>query len=148
MNKTIAICSLLAWIAIWVTSTIAAPWVLSDKNSFFDRFVNEQFLSFMGVIVTITLASAANLFMEMNKLEDKVDKPVFRKAKDGVRDSSYWLVSLLVASIVLVIAKPLFNTGERAQAICNGFAVTILIMSILILVDLTQSAFMLDPRRD
>ncbi|WP_126421309.1 hypothetical protein [Asticcacaulis excentricus] len=148
MNRTIAICSLLAWSAIWSAVVICAPWIFSDKNKFFEGFVNEQFLSFMGVIVTITLASAANLFIEMNKLEDKVDKPVFRKAKDGVKDSSYWLIALLIFSIVVVIVKPLVNTGERSQAIVNGAAITIIIMSVLILIDLTQSAFTLDPRQD
>jgi hypothetical protein len=133
---------------MWLTLSAVAPWVLSDNNAFLRSFVNHEFLSFMGVIVTITLASAANLFIEMNKLEEKVDEAVFRAAKNDVKHSAYTLVGALIASILLVIIKPLVNCGPIAESLLNGVAITIIIFSVMILIDLTQTAFSLDPYGD
>jgi hypothetical protein len=148
VNRTIAICAILCWLALWGVIAAAAPWILSDENSFFKNFVNHEFLAFMGVVVTITLSSAANLFIELNKMEEKLDSVIFRKSKIHVKDSAFALIGALVASIILVIVKPLLLCGHRSEAVLNGFAVTILIFSVLILVDLTQAAFSLDPRAD
>lgn len=145
VNRTIAVCALIAWAALWLTLIAAAPWTLSDQNDFLKGFVNEEFLSFMGVVVTITLASAANLYIEMNKLEDRANRAVFIQSKRDVRHSAYFLIGTLVAAIVTVILKPLLDCGERSQAAVNGVAVTILIVSVMTLIDLTQTAFALDP---
>lgn len=145
MNRTVAICTLLGWAALWAVLVVATPWAISDQNKFFKGFVNEQFLGFMGVVVTITLASAANLYIELNKLEEKLDKQLFLNTKREVRTSAYFLIGALVAAILTVIMKPLFDCGARSEAIMNGCAITILILSILTLIDLTQAAFNLDP---
>lgn len=146
MNRTIAICTLIGWAALYTALVAAAPWTISDANSFLKGFVNEEFLGFMGVVVTITLASAANLYIELNKLEDKLDEAAFQKSKGDVRDSAYALVSTLVASVGLVIVKPLLVCGDRSAAFINGLAITILIVAIMVMIDLTQAAFNLDPR--
>lgn len=148
MNRTIAVCVLIAWVALWLTLAAAAPWVLSDQNSFLKGFVNEEFLSFMGVIVTITLASAANLYIELNKLEDRVDKPIFRSTKRHVRHSAFTLIGALVSALVVVVLKPLLICGRSSEALVNGVAVTTIIISVMVLIDLTQAAFALDPRAD
>jgi hypothetical protein len=145
VSRPIVICALFVWAALWAALVAAAPWTLSDYNRFFKGFVNEQFLSFMGVVVTITLASAGNLYIELNKIEDKAQRSVFVKSKRDVRHSAYFLISLLVAAIITVILKPLVICGERSQATMNGIAVTIIILSVTVLIDLTQAAFGLDP---
>ena len=148
MSRTIALIVLVAWVAVWLTVVIADPWLLSDKNAFLRGFVNEEFLSFMGVIVTITLASAANLYIELNKLEDKLDAALFRGTKAEIRHSAYALVGTLVAALILVVVKPLFVSTDRATALINGVSLTILLVAILILIDLTKAAFGLDLRAD
>lgn len=149
MNKTIAVCTVLVWVGSWITVSFTKPWVFDDTNTFLYGFVNHEFLGFMGVIVTITLASAANLFIELNKLEEKVNVPVFRLAKRHVKDSAFSLIGLLIASLVLVIVKPLVgHYGPTAQALSNGMAITIILVGVLILIDLTQAAFSLDPNGD
>jgi hypothetical protein len=148
VNRTIVICALLAWFALWGVLVAAAPWAISDGNRFFKGFVNEQFLQFMGVIVTITLASSANLYIELNKVEDRMGKAVFTNSKRDVRHSAYFLIGLLVASVVAVILKPLLDYGPRSQAGMNGVAITIIILSVTVLIDLTQAAFGLSLHGD
>lgn len=148
MSRTIALFVLAAWAAIWLCVVVADPQLLSDKNAFLAGFVNQEFLSFMGVVVTITLASAANLYIELNKLEDRIDAALFRGTKADIRHSAYTLIGTLVASIVVVVVKPLIVSTDRAMALVNGVGLTILLVAILILIDLTQAAFGLDPRAD
>jgi hypothetical protein len=145
VNRVIAICTVIAWSAAWLVIVVAQPWVLSDSNKFLQGFLDHEFLGFMGVVVTITLASSANLFIELNKLEEKFDFAAFPNTKRDVKTSAFTLIGTLIASVFIAIAKPLVISGERSQAIVNGIAVTLIIFSVLILIDLTQSAFNLEP---
>ena len=148
MNSNIAVIGLIIWAAISVTMTAVSPVPLSDKNSFLAGFVTHEFLSFMGVVVTITLASAAHLFVEMNKLEDRHDREIFPEAKGDVRDSAYALVGALVASVIVVVVKPwLAPFGDRGETAANCTALAIMAFSIFIMIDLVQAAFNLDPRK-
>ncbi len=145
MNKTIAICSLLAWTVVWLCVTTAAPQWLGDTNKFMKSFLEHDFLGFMGVVVTITLASSSNLFIELNKLEEKIGRISFPNTKTHVKHSSFSLIAALVASVILSVMKPIVDSGERAQAFVNGFSILVVIFSILILIDLTMAAFDLEP---
>ena len=146
MNKTIALCSMICWIAFWLIVTTVKPNILSDDNRFLREFVNQNFLSFMGVVVTITLASAGNLYIELNKLEDRADQSVFTRTKRDVRHSAFALIWALVAALVLVTIKPVVDADGHMMAFMNGLALTIILFSILVLIDLTKAAFNLDPR--
>ncbi|MEN5364355.1 hypothetical protein [Brevundimonas intermedia] len=148
MNSTIAVIGLIIWAAISLTMIVVAPGPLSDDNGFLLGFVNHEFLSFMGVVVTITLASAANLFVEMNKLEDRHDREIFPEAKVDVRDSAYALVGALIASVVIVVAKPWLSPfGDRGETAANCAALAVMAFAIFIMIDLVQAAFNLDPRK-
>lgn len=143
MNRTIAIVILVAWTVVVACSAMAAPWVLSDKNRFLQGFVNHEFLGFMGVLVTITLASAANLFIELNKMEKEVGRAAFPKTKQSVKDSAYGLIAFLTVSVALVILKPVLALTPVAETIANGIAIGLIIGAIMALIDLTQTAFKL-----
>lgn len=146
MNRTIAICLMICWVALAAVIAVVRPELISDKNSFLKDFVNQEFLGFMGVVVTITLASAGNLFIELNKLEDRAEVSVFAKTKRSVKASAFSLIWSLVFALILVTVKPLLGPSQGAQAIANAAALTTILFSILVLVDLTVAAFNLDPR--
>lgn len=145
MNRTVAICSILCWVAVWLAIVVATPWMLSDQNQFLKGFVNHELLGFMGVIVTITLASASNLYIELNKLEAKAGAGAFSKSKADVRHSAFTLIGALVGSVILAIVKPIVICGARSEATVNGLAISILLLSALVLIDLTKAGFSLDP---
>ena len=63
MNKTIAVCTFICAVAVWIVLVFSTPWVLSDQNAFLEAFVSHELLSLLAVVVTITLASAANLHL-------------------------------------------------------------------------------------
>lgn len=143
MAKWILFCT---WIVLWLLLSAAAPWVLSDANEFLRNFVNHEFLGFMGVVVTITLASASNLYIEMRKLEDRVDAGVFANSKRDVRQAAYALLLAFVVAVILVVVKPLLGSGAHIQSVVNGAALTVILFSIITLSEITVASFSLDPR--
>tara|TARA_B100001939_G_C16651448_1_gene491961 strand:- start:124 stop:585 length:462 start_codon:yes stop_codon:yes gene_type:complete len=151
MNKTIARCTFISSIAVWIILSLSAPWVLSDENGFLKGFVNHEFLNFLGVVVTITLASTANLHLELNKFEERVKKRIFVNTRNSVKRSAYWMISMLLIALLLVVSKPLIvsvTPSLIASSLLNGGALLIILFNVLILIDLCQTAFKLEPNFD
>jgi hypothetical protein len=143
MNKTVARCILVATVAVWLVTLVYRPDALADGNAFMRGFVNHELLAFLGVIVTITLASAANLHLTLNQLEAAAkEKNNFPATRRAVKMSAYAMLWLLVFAFVLVVVKPLATSGNvYVEAFFNGGALVIVITNILILADLTEAAF-------
>ena len=146
MNKTVAQCSMICVTTVWIILSLLAPWVLSDQNILLSNFISQgSFLSFLGVVVTITLASAANLHLELNKMEVKIKKRVFQKTRQSIKKSAFWLIGMLLFAVILSSVKSLMCNTEIAQSFLNGACLLIVLFNILILIDLTQTAFSLEP---
>jgi len=146
VNKTVAQCLIICSLAVVITLSVISPWVLSDNNLLLSKFIEQGgFLSFLGVIVTITLASATNLHLELNKMEEKYQKRIFIKTRGSIRKSSFWLISLLLVAILIASTKSLLCKTVVAESIANGACLLIVLFNILFLVDLTQTAFALEP---
>jgi len=118
-----------------------APYLLSDAgNKFLAGFVNQELLSLLGVIVTITLASAGNLHLELNKIQDRTKLP-FGRTRKAIKLSAYSLIGIFMLAGALVIIKPMFGTEMRATAACNSIAIVLIFFSLFVLIDLTRTVF-------
>ena len=141
MSKTIAWTTLLGMTTVLLAVSACAPYRLSDTgNSFFRDFVNQNLLSLLGVIVTITLASAGNIHLELNKLQDRTKLP-FTKTRGKVKQSAYSLIGILALGGALVVVKPMLGHDDRATAACNSIAIILVVFSLFVLVDLTSTTF-------
>lgn len=117
------------------------PYLLNDRNSFLKEFISEQLLATLGIILTVTLASAASLHLELNKLEDQTNKK-FTRTRRSVRRSAYSLLALFAAATLLVIVKPLLPSPPPYNAaVANTFAILILYFNLSVLYDLTRTVF-------
>ena len=146
MNRTVAQCSIICASAVWIILSVTAPWVLSDNNTMLANFISQGgFLSFLGVIVTITLASAANLHLELNKIEEKINKIIFTKTRASVKSSSFWLIGMLLIAILIFSIKSIFCKTEILQSFFNGFCLLIVFFNVLVLIDLKQTIFAIEP---
>jgi hypothetical protein len=133
-------------IAAWLVITLAAPWALGDnKNLFLKNFVNHEMLSFLGVVVTITLASSASLHIELNKLEESAGSRIFLKTRRRIHLSAYALIWALVVAVCLVTVKPMLGDTDTATSFANGAAMIIILFNILVLADITKTTFSLEP---
>ncbi len=140
-----ALCAFIVAVGVWIVLSISAPWVLGDNNRFMRYFLSDKILSFLGVIVTITLASIANLHLELNKIEEAAGRRGFPKARLRLRQSAAWMIAMLLITVALDVAKPLVNAGEIAASLLNGGGLLIVIFNVLILIDVTQMVFQIEP---
>jgi hypothetical protein len=116
--------------------------ILSDDNKFFGEFVSHEFLSFISVVVTITLASAANIHIELNRIEEKIQKKIFINVRASLKKSAYYLVFILMASVFLVALKPVLAENDIfIHSIFNSFAIFLILFCTLTLLDITSAAF-------
>lgn len=127
--------------AFMVGASLMYPESLGDGNGFLGGFVNHEFLNFMGVIVTITLASIANLHIELRKKEREAGEEFLAKTRVAVKKSAFSLIWALFLSVVLVVVKPLLPEADVWRAIANTFSIAIILWGILVILDITKLAF-------
>lgn len=145
MNNTIHKCIVIVSAGVLILLSILSPWVLGDSNGFLKGFVNHELLNFLGVIVTISLASCANLHLTLNRMVEIVKSECFNSTKDKIKESAKILVYLLVASVAVVVIKPLALGGEIKNSIFNSMAIMIIVYNIIILSDITKTILNIPP---
>ena len=133
-------------IGIGVISFYHPVW-LSDQNKFLKGFMNHELLAVLGVIVTITLASAANLHLEFNRLEETFGEG-FSEARSATKAYAYLLIILFVTALALVVLKPILASNDHLEAAFNGAGIVIIAVNILSLMDLTSAVFAIPPDRN
>jgi peptidoglycan/LPS O-acetylase OafA/YrhL len=139
--KMIAWTLMIALAAILISASICQPYLLSDEGSeFFREFVNHEMLSVLGVIVTITLASAANMHLELNKLQERTGE-AFPEARRAIKMSCYSLVAIFGVAFAVVIAKSWVADSQHGTALINSLVVLMFVFSLAILADLTAAIF-------
>jgi hypothetical protein len=141
MSKSSSYAIVIGSIAVLTCCVVSAPEFISDNNYFLKTFIGDQLLSVIGFMMTITLASAANLHLEFNKIEEKFQKVGLTRSRKEVHSSAFWMIGVFATSVVLVIIKPIVCNGPRSEAICNAIAIELLLLNILVLIDLTRTAF-------
>ncbi|WP_027171543.1 hypothetical protein [Methylobacterium sp. 10] len=135
MTNTISYCILLCLSAIVVVLAAAAPNVIGDKNTFFAAFVNHELLNVLGVIVAITVASAAQLHLTLNGIEERMGQSnSFISTRAGIRSSVYGLIWLFLLALLVVILKPVIALENWSQTLANGAAVVIIVWNVLVLI--------------
>lgn len=127
-------------LTVLLTVSFAAPHLLDDRNDFLKNFVNHELLAVLGFIVAVTLASAASVHFELNRLEEETGK-AFQRVRGSLRKSAYSLIVLFAVAIVLVIVKPLMPSVPYNAAVANAFAIAIIYFNLSVLLDLTRTAF-------
>ncbi len=120
------------------------PTPLSDQNDFLSNFVNHEFLNFMGILVTITLASIANIHINLRRLEKENKGLVLKNTRAAVRRSALFLIWTLLFSVIVVFLKPLLPPLETWQALMNTFALASILGGVFVIYDITKLAFKIE----
>ena len=148
MNKTVAYCALLLVGFLLIAVTVLRPEIMSDNNRFLKEFVNSNILAILGVLLTITLASAAQIHLALNEVESKIGHSFLHKTRTGVHGAAYWLIWLFILSVLVVFLKPYFYSSLYWQSFFNGAAVFILFWMVLIMSSLMKLVFAIKPHFD
>lgn len=126
------------------TSLNRPEWLSDDGNSFLKNFVTHELLSVLGVIVTITLASAANLHLEFNRMENDLGES-FLDARNSIKAYAVMLILLFAVALMLTIAKPVLADTNVYSAFFNSGAILIIVLNLMALADLTMAVFAIPP---
>lgn len=127
-------------LTVLLSISFMAPHILDDTNAFLSSFVNHELLATLGFIVAVTLASAASVHFELNKLEDATGR-AFSRTRQSLKKSAYSLVALFALAGVIVIVKPLLPEPPYNRAVANSFAIAIIYFNLSVLFDLTKTIF-------
>ncbi len=146
MTRSMAYAGLLAYIATAIAVIAARPEWLANSNEFLKSFVNHELINVLGVTLAITLASAAQIHLALNRIEERHGvRNALDQTRSELRHDTYWLLAYFVFGIVIVVVKPIAGGGVESEAFFNAAALYILILHILVLVSLTQLVFSIEP---
>ena len=148
MTRSVAICSLVVSAALVFAFSILTPETLGDKNTFLKAFMNDQLLNVLGIIVTITLASAGSLHLTFNAMEENRGERFLYRTRAHLRQAAFWLIWLFLAAIGLVVIKPFSSAYPVAASFLNGTGLFILLWNVLLSVEIIQTIFALQPDMD
>jgi hypothetical protein len=135
---------LFPWVYLVILATVLLllsafrPEWVGDQNSFLKNFVGSDLIATLGIVVSITLASIANIHLHLNRLAVEIDRK-FTRTKRSLRRSALSLCWAFIAAIALSILKPLISAGPISSALANSFAIVILYFSAQILLDITRT---------
>jgi magnesium-transporting ATPase (P-type) len=143
--KIISIVLLIVLAGLFVGMSICDPGILA-KNKFLEGFINQEVLSIMAVIMTISIASIATIHIWFNELEDKHGKKVFGAARREINQAAFYFIGLFLAQLLCLIVRslPIFG-GETSVSLFNGGALLLLLCSVLTLADIMGVVRALTP---
>ncbi len=144
MTPTIAWCLIIVVSGALLVTALVAPGHLDDSNTFLKGFVTHELLGVLGVILAITLASASQIHLTLNRIEETYQKRRFVKTRRNIKQAATWLIVLFACAVALLTVKSALPVQPTYQAVTNGLALLIVLIVILILVDLTQLIFAIE----
>ena len=147
MSKVLPWVILVALVTVLAVISFTQPWMLDDSNSFLKAFVGADYLATLGIIVSITLASAANIHLHLNNLSDDTGKR-FLNTRRSIRRSCNSLVWAFIAAIVLVTVKPLLPAVSYNVAMANSIALTIIYFNASVMLDLVRTSLAIPTREE
>lgn len=125
---------------------VCRPHWLSE-NEFLKQFVSHEVLGLMSVILTVTLASVANIHLALNRIVIRRFKsdPKLRSAAEGVKGElkdNVWLIFWgFVLAIVVLLVKGLNEGDQLVVAITTGIVIWALFLFILCMYDIYKVVF-------
>lgn len=138
--------TLIAFAAVLAVTVISRPNWLSE-NEFLLDFANQEALALMAIILTVTLASVANIHVAINRLvsqrfgENAELKTMASEVKSEITDNAWYIFWGFVVVIVVLLVKGLNMENEVVLAISHAIVLWILLLYILCMLDIYKVIF-------
>ncbi len=145
MNKDAPRIFLIVLLSVVTGIAIFHPDVFSDKNEFLKSFSSNYFMSVIGLMLSVTLASCMNLHFKLNELEVKIDRE-FPLTKRAIRRSAYSLIFLFPLAFVILLFKSWFGHILYVQSFSNAGMISILFFYASVVFDITATIFSLPAK--
>jgi hypothetical protein len=146
MTKGLASGIIVAFVTMSLCLMAARPDWIADSNRFLKDFVNHEFINVLGITLAVTLASAAQIHLAFNRIEEQHKvRNALEKSRARLRSNVYWLITFFAIGVALVTIKPIASLSLTSEAFFNMAALTILLCHVLIMTSLTQLVFAIEP---
>jgi hypothetical protein len=141
------IIAVLCMITVSIAATFCAP-EFFGKNRFLDGFITYELLGILAIIMTVTLASIANIHLALNRIirtafKDKVKGAAHANVvRREINQNGWALVVLFVVACVLLFVKG-WPPSENIYVLSfvHSMGIVLLFTNILILCDIYQVIF-------
>lgn len=132
----------LAALAAALCSIVACrpEWLL--ENEFLVGFINHEILALLVVILTITLASVANIQLSINRLiatsfeKDEAAKALCNEIKSELKDNTVIIFLSFFVALVALFVKGLIPNDSTAEASINALILWVLVLNLLTIMDI------------
>ncbi|MFT6531666.1 MAG: hypothetical protein ACJASC_001208 [Limimaricola cinnabarinus] len=141
MNPWLSKFLLVSSILSLTSAVIWRPDWVSDENAFLREFIDHDYLSFLGLVLTITVASLSQLHLSLDKLKSQLATEEIDPIRREIKHSAVVMIMLFAASLLLIVAKPIILDIESAAAIINSACIFFIIFYLLVLSDITLAIF-------
>jgi hypothetical protein len=144
--KIVYLIFLIVLAGVITAMSVCEPSILA-KNEFLKGFINQEILSIMAVIMTISIASIATIHIWFNELEDKHGKKVFGAARREINQAAFYFIGFFLAQLLCLIVRslPSFDGSMTALSLFNGGSIILLLCSVLTLLDIMGVVRALTP---
>lgn len=142
------------WIAVLLAALLCFVVSFYDPaiigtNAFINAMVSYELVSILVVILTVTLASVANIHLALGRVKRQLAEqgkditPQVRVARRELSENAWVLFGAFCLLWVVLFVK-----GETAQnvvwlTVCHSFAIMIVVISLAILYDIYRSVYRL-----
>jgi len=146
------------WFIIWCVtvssfiSTCLYPTFLTE-NSFLEKLASPEILSILIVVLTVTLASAANIHLALGRIEKlylRKGRDVKNQIAEARRELSvnvWHLFGSFCAMLICLLIKG-YARNVHVLAGCNSAAIIVITMNLAILYDIYASLYLLASSGD
>lgn len=142
----VKVISLIALATVIAVTVICKPEWLAE-NAFLVSFANHEVLALMAVILTVTLASVANIHMTLNRIvarrfnNNEELKTAAAEVKGELKDNAWYIFWGFTLTIVVLLVKGLNAEDTLIVSISNGIVVWTLFLFILCMHDIYKVVF-------
>lgn len=122
---------------------------LLSKNEFLNDFIGADYLSFLSVMLTVTLAAVATIRVSLSKLiagklsDDDHKKSLARAAVSEAHQNAWFLIGAFFLALALVLLEGVPWIADDWRAEIFAFALWFLICHMLVPIDLYRAIYLI-----
>lgn len=124
-----------------VSMLVCKPLWLSD-NTFLKGFISFEILSLLAVILTVTLASVANIHLAINRIiakhlsGDNEQVRVASEIKSEIKSNAWTIFFSFFFAVIILFVKGLNEADAFIVSACNAAMLWILFLNLMCILDI------------
>ena len=118
-----------------------------SSNAFLNSFVSHEILALKAVILTVTLASVANIHLALNRIvvnrfgSQASLTEAAKSVKKEINDDAWYIFWGFIVTIVALVGKGAFDGNVQVVAASHGVALWVLLLYLVCMYDIYKIVF-------